>query len=234
MNFTTALKGLTNLVYPEMCPGCNKENKPTQNLFCVYCEYKAPYSKTILSPTNNELTQKFSPELHIENGIALFTMDVKSEIEQLIRRIKYQGRQRIGIEAGMVLGKLIRENNLLSDVDAFVPVPLHKKKLRHRKYNQSEKICVGLAQILDIPIDLKSIIRIKNTKTQTSMSHTNRQVNMTDAFILRESDHLVGKHICIVDDVVTTGATISACACQLLVIDGVRLSVACVALPIDF
>lgn len=234
MNFTTALKGLANLIYPNLCPGCNQYNKPPENLLCIYCEYKAPYSSTIKRVTNNELTQKFSDDLQIENGIALFAMDVKSEIEQLIRQIKYFGRQSIGIESGMVLGKLIKKHNLLTDVDMLLPIPLHKKKLRKRKYNQSERICVGLSQILGIPIDTTSIVRIKNTKTQTSMTHTKRLHNMNDAFVLKDHRHLVNKHICIVDDVVTTGATISACAYQLLPIEAVRLSVACIALPIDF
>ncbi len=234
MNFTTPIKGLLDLIYPDMCPGCDHYNKPPENLFCVHCEHKAPYSSTIKNPSDNELTQKFSETFQLQYGIALFTMDVDSEIEQLIRQIKYNGRQSIGVEAGMVLGKWIMRNKLFSDVDVLLPVPLHKKKYRKRTFNQSERICEGLSQLLDIPIDTTSVIRSKHTKTQTSMSMGKRRQNMSGAFSLHDSTQLVNKHICVVDDVVTTGSTVTGCLEQIVHVEGVRLSVACVGLPIDY
>lgn len=234
MNFTTPIKGLLDLIYPVMCPGCDRYNKPPENLFCVYCEYKAPYSRTIENPSDNELTQKFSEMFQLVNGIALFTMDVESEIEQLIRQIKYHGRQAIGVESGQVLGKWIKKHDLFTDIDLLLPVPLHKKKYRKRTFNQSERICEGMADILDISIDTTSIVRSKHTRSQTSMSMGQRRENMGDAFTLNDSTQLVGKHICVVDDVVTTGSTVAGCLEQIVHVEGVRLSVACLGLPIDY
>lgn len=234
MNIIKSVSDFLDLLYPNICPGCNESEKPEESLFCVSCTFRLPYSKTLLNPTDNQLIQKFDPTFLIEQAVALYTMDQRSIIEQLIRQIKYHHRRFLGTEVGKVFGQELLNRNIFSDVDAFLPVPLHKKKMHKRGYNQSYKICEGLSAVLDIPIDDTSLIRIKNTGTQTVMSKLKRTENMARAFDLRSSKSLQGKHICIVDDVITTGSTITACLEQMKDISGIRFSVACVGLPIDF
>jgi len=184
MNFTKSISDFLDILYPNICPGCDTAEKPDESLFCIRCTYRLPYSKTILHPHQNELSQKFDPSFNIQHAIALFTMDNQSMIEQLIRQIKYHHRRFLGIEVGEVFGREIVLRNVLKDVDVLLPVPLHKKKLHKRGYNQSLKICEGLSAILNIPIDNKSLKRIKHTKTQTAMSKLNRTENMANSFTL--------------------------------------------------
>lgn len=223
-----------DLFYPNICPGCNEAEKPEESLFCVRCTYQLPYSTTLSSPQQNELTEKFVPQFEIEQAIALYTMDNKSIIEQLIRQVKYHHRRFLGVEIGRVFGNKLLEKNLFENIDILMPVPLHKKKLHKRGYNQSLKICEGMSSILNIPIDHTSLIRTKHTKTQTAMSKQNRSQNMASAFQLRSELNLHHKHVGLVDDVITTGSTISACLEQLKHITGIRFSIACIGLPIDF
>ena len=234
MNFTKSISDFSDLLYPNICPGCNEEEKPEESLFCVSCTFRLPYSKTLLNPDENELIKKFNKEFDIKHGVALYTMDNKSIIEQLIRQIKYHHRRFIGTEVGQVFGHEIARRNIFSTVDLLLPVPLHKKKLHKRGYNQSLKICEGLSTVLNIPIDNKSLKRIKHTMTQTAMSKLRRTENMANSFKLKTKKNLYNKHVCIVDDVITTGSTITACLDQMKNIPGIQFSVACIGLPIDF
>lgn len=234
MNFTKSISDLLDLFYPNICPGCDEAEKPEESLFCVRCTYHLPYSKTLLHPHQNELSQKFDASFNIREAVALYTMDNKSMIEQLIRQIKYHHRRFLGTEVGEVFGHELARRNFLRDVDVLLPVPLHKKKLHKRGYNQSLKICEGLSVALNIPIDKKSLKRIKHTKTQTAMSKLKRTENMANSFKLTTEKNLMNKHVCIVDDVITTGSTITACLEQMKSIQGIQFSLACIGLPIDF
>lgn len=234
MNFTKSISDFLDIFYPNICPGCNEAEKPEESIFCVRCTYRLPYSKTLLNENQNELIKKFDPALDIHHAVALFTMDDNSIIEQLIRQIKYHHRRFLGAEAGKAFGHKIISQHLLRDIDVLLPVPLHKKKLHKRGYNQSLKICEGISSVLQIPIDTFSLIRIKHTKTQTAMSKLKRVENMSRAFSLQSDQNLRDKHVCIVDDVITTGSTVTACLEQMKSIQGIRFSVACIGLPIDF
>ena len=234
MNFTKSISDFMDLLYPSICPGCNEAEKPEESLFCVSCTFRLPYSKTLQNPYENELIKKFDPSFNINHAIALYTMDNRSIIEQLIRQIKYHHRRFLGTEVGEIFGRELMRRNLFNDVNLLLPVPLHKKKLHKRGYNQSLMICEGLSTVLHIPIDNKSIKRIKHTKTQTAMSKLNRTKNMANSFELNSEKNLIHKHVCIVDDVITTGSTITACIDQMKDIPGIQFSVLCIGLPIDF
>jgi len=234
MNFTKSISDFIDLFYPNLCPGCNVEEKPDESLFCVRCTYQLPYSDTLLNPEQNELTIKFDSNFGINQAVALYTMDHKSTIEQLIRQIKYHHRRFLGVEVGRVFGNILIDKNLLQNIDVLLPVPLHKKKLHKRGYNQSLKICEGLSSVMNLPIDKTSLLRIKHTKTQTAMSRLHRSQNMAKAFYLQSEVDLTHQHVCLVDDVITTGSTISACIEQMKHISGIQFSIVCVGLPIDF
>lgn len=233
MIFPNPFDCIIDLLFPEFCPGCLINPKPNNNLFCVSCTLRIPYSKTIQTLRDNFLANKFSPRFDIQFAVGLYVMDVDSLIENLVRELKYQNRAGLGVETGVRLGSLILDSHLSEEIDILIPVPLHKKKELSRGYNQSEQICHGLSTVLNIPVDTHSLQRIKHTKTQTTMTKLKRASNIKDAFQLNKSHSLTGKHVCIVDDVVTTGATISECMQTLSQVVGVRFSVACLALPLE-
>lgn len=233
MKFPNPLLSIIDLVFPELCPGCISESKPEESLFCIGCTLEIPYSKILTSPFNNSLKNKFDPALNIHFALSLYTMDVDSSIEQLIRQLKYHNRAHLGFEAGVKFAEMIQTTGFDKQIDILIPVPLHKKRELKRGYNQSERICTGMSSFLGIPIDTDSLVRIKNTKTQTAMTKHKRTSNMASAFRLRKNHDLTGKHVCIVDDVITTGSTITACIQILKAIPGIRFSIASLALPLE-
>jgi ComF family protein len=153
----------------------------------------------------------------------------KSIIQKLIHRLKYKDDYRVGTYFGYLFGMDLQQEKTFNSIDIIVPVPLHPDKLKLRGYNQSEAIAKGIAMVMHKTIDISSLVRIKRTKTQTKKDIHERAVNMVDAFQLKETDNLKRKHILLVDDVITTGATIETATKTLLSIPDVKISIACLA-----
>lgn len=145
-------------------------------------------------------------------------------------RLKYGGQKEIGAIMGRYMASELQASDFFHGVDVIIPIPLHKKKQQIRGYNQSEWISRGITAVTGIPVDTEAIIRRKNTETQTQKSALERWENVDGIFELHRSEHLAGKHILIVDDVLTTGATTVACASRLAEIEGVRISVLTLAM----
>jgi len=144
-------------------------------------------------------------------------------LQHLLHRLKYNQRETVGIYFGRELGKTLRKANW--SIDAIVPVPLYKKKEAKRGFNQSKIIADGIAEILSIEVIENAVVRIKNTKTQTDRSREQRIENVKGAFSVVNEKKLINKHVLLVDDVLTTGATIEACAMELLKVNGVSISI---------
>jgi len=146
-----------------------------------------------------------------------------------MHQFKYKGMHQIGPLLGEIAGDQLIKNEIFNSVDCIVPVPLHKKRLVDRGYNQSERFARGLAQKLNAPVITDNLIRETATETQTHKSRFARFENMQEVFIVKDQLQFVNKHILLVDDTVTTGATLEACGIQLLKIEGVKLSIATIA-----
>jgi len=228
------LNHLLDLFFPDLCPGCEDLHRPKHGILCPPCYAQINISETIESPYDNELLSKFDNYANLVSGLALFDMDVGSIEERLVYQIKYAGRQDIAEYLGSQLGGHLLAIHQLIPFDAIIPVPLHRAKLRKRGFNQSECLAVGIAQRLQIPIKTNTLIRVKNTKTQTKMSKNERQLNVERAFSLTNTESLNDKHVLLVDDVVTTGSTCEGCLNTLIQSTNVKLSLCCAGLPIDF
>lgn len=152
-----------------------------------------------------------------------------SRIRKLIHSLKYKGMKELGHELGKIYALSLQPSGYLNDIDLIIPVPLHPSKLRKRGYNQSDSISEGLSAITGIPVDTTSLSRIAGTKTQTRKSRYDRWINVEGIFRINDGEMLKGKHILLVDDVITTGSTIESCANEILSVQGTSVSVVALA-----
>jgi len=154
------------------------------------------------------------------------------KVQHLLHLLKYKGKKEIGEYIGKIYGEDLKKSLFYSDIDVIIPVPLHPRRKRKRGYNQSEIFAKGLSESLVKPYDTRTLIRTYASETQTKKSRFRRWENVKEIFDLKDHQHLINKHILLVDDVVTTGATLEACASMLLKIPGVKVSIATIACAI--
>jgi ComF family protein len=220
-------RDMIGLIYPKICMACDRPLLKHEENLCTFCIYSLP--KTGFHAENdNPVSRLFWGKSEIEGAASYFHFEKGGHVQQLIHKFKYKGFKEIGIEVGKHYGTELKDFTPYINADIIVPVPLHKKKLRKRGYNQSEFFARGLSQAMNIPIDITSLYRAKATDTQTRKSRFERFENVESIFQLQGNHSLSGKHILLVDDVVTTGSTLDAC-CQPLIATGNKISVVTMA-----
>jgi competence protein ComFC len=211
---------MLDFVYPQRCPVCQATLSSGRELMCQNCMLKFREKKRLLGPycpsckrQLPSLTDGCECEGSVQALEAVFSLGVyEEEMEALIENFKYKRKRRLGSFLSEVLGESLLDSVKLPRADFIVPVPLHKRKLRERGFNQSEAVAGQLSQKLGIPVLSDSVIRKKNTRTQTGLSREERRKNVKGAFRLTGKVGLEGRGLFLVDDVLTTGATMSECA----------------------
>ena len=224
-------KDVLHLFYPNQCEACGQELVGNERLICVSCWKDLPETKFHLQ-INNPMEQKFWGRISIEYGASMYYFNKDARIQEILHALKYRKNTEIGEELGRRFAKEIEGCGWVKDIDMIIPVPLSAQKLRKRGYNQSEFIAKGMADVLNIEVNTTALVRYKNTETQTKKSRSERLQNMEGAFDIVDAHLLNQKHILILDDVVTTGATMESCALALLTLPGVKVSVAALAFAI--
>lgn len=174
---------------------------------------------------HNAVEKHFWGKVDIEKGTSFFYFAKGSVFQKLLHQLKYKNNQQVGVVLGRYAAADMVLNDYFADVDIIIPVPLHPKKYHKRGYNQSECICKGLSEVLQKPYDTTHLIRIKENSTQTKKSVFERYTNTQGIFGVIKEQELIGKHLLIVDDVLTTGATLEGCLTELLKIQNVKVSV---------
>jgi ComF family protein len=222
------LKDLVSLVFPTVCSACGRALYRNEHCICTRCHYQLPQTHYHLHPIN-PVARLFWGRVPLRSAAAYYSFSKGGSVQQLVHQLKYRGRKEIGITIGRFYGADLRENPLYRSVNTIIPVPLHEKKLQKRGYNQSDLFARGLADSLDIPCDAKNLARVRASETQTRRSRFERWKNVEDGFAVCDKARLEGKHILLVDDVVTTGATLEACAQALLEVPGASVSIATIA-----
>lgn len=202
-----------------------------EELFCVKCLYHLPESDMFLRK-GNEFTNRLLGIEGIETGSAHFLYYEGGAISDILHRIKYKGRKDIATIFGRAFGEKIMKSNLYHDIDYLIPVPLFSKRLRRRGFNQSEAICKGLSESMNVPVRSNILLRIRHTDTQTKLNKAQRQTNLKDAFSITDLNVLRGKHILLVDDVLTTGSTIEECVRELRKDIDLKISVVTLAIRV--
>jgi ComF family protein len=221
------IEDFISLLYPKVCAACGNSLFKHEEIICTYCLYHLPKTNYHLME-NSPLDQVFWGRAQLANTAALYTFQKKSKVQHLIHQLKYKGRMDIGIYLGKILGNDLAKTEAFKDVTKVIPVPLHPDKQRKRGYNQSEQFAIGLAKVLNIEMDATSFIRTIDTQTQTRKSRFARWENVKEIFQVTTPAKLANRHILLVDDVITTGATLESAAHVLLQTEGLKLSVACI------
>ncbi len=222
---------LLDYIFPRLCLCCKTEESITDHFMCLSCLVTMPLTKQHLS-ADNRFAEHFWGRVEIETGSAMFLLDSRDYIKNLIHRVKYENGHHVAYELGRWWGSKLKESALYQDVDVIIPVPLHWFKHMKRTYNQSERFAAGLSEILGAPVDEKILRRRRYTKTQTKMNRAQRIDNLTRAFKAQDVPAQY-HHALLIDDVLTTGSTLEACALALQQKYDFRISMSCIAMGSD-
>jgi len=221
------LRELLSLFYPNLCAGCRRSLVKNERVLCTDCRISMPRTD-FHTFRDNPVHQLFRGRTKVESSTALLYFHKGSGVQHMLHELKYKGNAELGEVLGQELGKTIKNSDLFKGVDTVLPIPLHPKKEKKRGYNQSMLIAKGVAETLSVQAR-KNLVRNANTSTQTRKSRYERWQNVETVFSIRNPKSLHGKHILLIDDVVTTGATIEACVNELLKLPGTKVSIATIA-----
>ena len=217
-----------HLFFPKICLACEDALYKGENIICTNCYFNMPLCKYD-DALNNPMAKKFWGKVNFEGAYAYLNFTRKGRVQSLLHRLKYKGEKEVGELLGELMANQMNESFDFLSFDAIVPVPLHRKKLIKRGYNQSECIARGMANVFNISVESDLVIRTHHSSTQTKKKRFARWENVEKIFKLTDSTNYINKHFLIVDDITTTGSTMSACAEQLLKIEGAKVSVASLA-----
>ena len=223
------LQHLFNLFYPDTCVCCDQYLLDQEKIICIECRLDLPFIETGNS-TYNPLLETLKGKVFVEEGTSFLYYHPEGKVKKLIHQLKYKNNQKVGIFLGEWLGQKLLETKAYNSIDYIIPVPLHKDKLRLRGYNQLTKFGETLSSILNIEYLEGVLIRNTMAKTQTLKKRLDRFKSLVNNFSLINADLLKNKHVLLIDDVVTTGATLEACCNELLKVEGMKISIVTIAL----
>ncbi|WP_187444026.1 ComF family protein [Sphingobacterium phlebotomi] len=222
-------ESFVSILFPPLCVSCENVLLHQEEFICTTCRYHLP-TNDHYHFKQNEVTQRLLGKAPIYTGAAYLSFSKSSLVQAIIHKLKYRKDLRIGKYLGKCFGKQLLASTFYSDIDVVVPLPLHRKKKRIRGYNQSEYIAQGIADVMSLPLNQVDFVRIINTETQTKKSRVERHDNVEDAFFCIKPSVFESKHILLVDDVFTTGATIASAARALAEQCHCKVSIAVLAI----
>ena len=222
-------RALTHLLYPHICIGCGTDILSAQNVICIKCFNELPHTG-FARHANNPVEEIFWGRIPVVAAMSELWFSKVSLTQNLIHEFKYKGNKEVGKFLGRIMGKSLTESNRFNEIDFLVPLPLFEKKEKKRGYNQSAILCEGIKEILNVPINVGNVQRRIATATQTRKGRKERWENVSESFKVNNPEELAGKKILLVDDVITTGATLEACGAEILKINNTELYIASMAL----
>jgi len=222
-------KSLFNLFFPPVCAGCHSFLLWNENEICTLCRHNIPLTNHHLNP-ENEAFKKFYGRIPVEYASALLYFHKRGIVQELIHNLKYKGQEEIGAVLGAWYAEDLKNSEIIKSIDEIIPVPLHKRKLRERGYNQVTNFGLSLSKNLNISYNPNLLVRNIYSKTQSKKNLLNRSDGIETIFdvAFTEKDH--DKHFLLIDDVITTGSTLEACSHALLKIPGAKISIVCMAM----
>lgn len=216
------------LLFPELCNGCGTHLYYSEKEICTKCLYDLPFTDDYLFKENRVAKQLWG-RLPFNAAMAMLYFKKGTKVQNLIHGLKYKNKTALGVKLGNLLGEKLKLSEFYTGIDLIIPVPLHPKKERTRGYNQSKYIADGIAEVLNVTVSDAYLSRKIATSSQTKKSRYNRYENMQEVFHISHPEELKLLHILLVDDVITTGATLEACGNTLLKANSIKLSIAALA-----
>lgn len=218
---------MLNLLFPKVCNSCNNTISDLENVLCVPCRHRLPIAFRKQSNDPN-MMQKFYGRFPVVYSASLLYFEKKGIVQEMLHNLKYRGAKELSRFFGGWLGEELKEMSEFREVQLVIPVPLHKQKLRKRGYNQVEGFGKALAQALEVPYRDDILIKISKTGSQVFKTRLLR-FEKEEVFSVQHLEDIKYLHVLLVDDIVTTGATLEKCALQLMKAEGVKISVATIA-----
>lgn len=218
-----------SLFYPRTCICCDAYISNYQEFLCVDCMHDLPKSYIYGDEINN-ITEKLYSKFPFVKAKSFLLFKEGNKTQKLLHELKYHKQPLLSRHLGIIFGKNLLQEDFFETIDIITAVPLHIKKEKNRGYNQSYYFAYGLSEVSKIPLNNNLLKRIINTKTQTQKNRVERIENVQNAFEPVETKNILGKHILLVDDIVTTGATLEACATTLLTAKTKNISIATIAI----
>ena len=222
-------ESIINLFFPKVCSGCSSFLLSNENVICTVCRHEIPLTNHHLNPENDAF-KKFYGRIPVVHTSALFYFHKKGIVQELIHNLKYKGHEEIGTILGEWYAEDLKTIDLLQSVDEIIPVPLHRRKLKERGYNQVTAFGKALSSGLNIDYNDSILVRNVYSKTQSKKNLLGRTEGIESTFDVSFTEKNHNKHFLLIDDVITTGATLEACSRALLKIPGSKISIVCMAM----
>lgn len=216
---------LLDLISPRLCVVCGHRLTVTEEAVCMKCNLHLPRTNYHLHAYENEMARLFWGQIPVERAAAFFYYEAHAETANVLYELKYKNHPEIGEVFGRMFAREIRTVGFFDGIDCIVPIPLARKRLRQRGYNQSMEIARGVSQITGLPVYGEVVRRNVFEGSQTSLGRWDRHTNVDQVFELMDGDTIHGQHLLLIDDVVTTGATVIACAKELIKAGDVKISI---------
>jgi ComF family protein len=215
-------RSVRDLLVPRYCLCCGERLSYGERICCLQCMMQLPYTYS-WRPGNEQVEHLFAVQVPL--GRAASLVHYNEMTRRFLLSIKYFNAPKVGEFLGETMALRLQPDRFFSGMDLVIPLPLSKVRARERGYNQSECIARGLSRTLGLPMDTRSVVRLRNNPTQTRLSRQQRRANVQDIFAVTHPERLQGKHLLLIDDVLTTGATLTSCATTLAQVPGVTVSI---------
>ncbi len=222
--YGSLLENFLHFFFPHICSGCGSDRVPNNSSLCIKCLHSLPATHFASLP-GNPVEKKFYGRLPLQSAFSLFYFAHESLIQRLMHAIKYHGDKELGFQLGCLMGQALQAATRFEPA-TLIPIPLHPAREKKRGYNQAQVLCEGIQSITGWPMETKAVKRIKFTDTQTKKKRIQRWMNIEGKFAVTDPALLKNKHLLLVDDVLTTGATLEACGEMILKVPHTRLSIA--------
>ncbi|MEJ7736037.1 MAG: phosphoribosyltransferase family protein [Chitinophagaceae bacterium] len=224
----TLIHDFLHLFFPHICAGCGSDGISPDAVLCIQCLSQLPVTNFHLH-AGNQVEKIFWGRIPVTHASSFCYFAKGSLIQRLLHELKYKGNKEIGHFMGRMMGETLKQSNRFNEIDALIPLPLFMARQRRRGYNQATVLCEGISAAMNIPVMEEVVIRSIRTETQTHKNRLERWQNMEGRFHLVTPEAIKNKHVLLVDDVITTGATLEACGQALLSAQGLRLSIVSLA-----
>lgn len=220
-----ALRSILDIILPRLCPVCGKRLTVNEEGICFTCFRHTERTFYENTPYDNRVARMLWGKMNIEKAVSMFVYIPKGHISQTIYDMKYHGKKNLCTAMGKIVAAQIEGSGFFNGIDLIVPVPLARKRRKQRGYNQSELFANGISRITGIPVCTKAVERVSFSISQTQLTHNERTRNVEKVFRMKNPDMIKGRHVLLVDDVFTTGSTVTSCGNEMAKAQGVKISV---------